>query len=115
MDFIVASSEPEPIMKWFVQQEGVKEISAQGATKSSLRFESGLQADLRVVPAEQFAFALHHFTGSKEHNVLMRQRALAQGYSLSEWGLKKVGGEKLEVVPRSEATTRPGAKRTGPP
>ena len=114
LDFIVASSEPEPIMKWFVQQEGVKEISAQGATKSSLRFESGLQADLRVVPAEQFAFALHHFTGSKEHNVLMRQRALAQGYSLSEWGLKKVGGEKLEVVPRSEATTRPGAKRTGP-
>jgi hypothetical protein len=45
---------------------------------------------------------------------LMRQRALAQGYSLSEWGLKKVGGEKLGVVPRSEATTRPGAKRTGP-
>lgn len=88
LDFIVASSEPMPIMDWFVGQEGVAEVSAHGATKSSVRFEGGLQADLRVVPAEQFAFALHHFTGSKEHNVAMRQRALAQGYSLSEWGLK---------------------------
>ncbi|MEN8662795.1 MAG: DNA polymerase/3'-5' exonuclease PolX [Lentimonas sp.] len=88
LDFIVASPEPEPIMDWFVGQEGVAEVTAHGVTKSSVRFESGLQADLRVVPAEQFAFALHHFTGSKEHNVAMRQRALSRGYSLSEWGLK---------------------------
>jgi len=88
LDFIVASSEPQPIMDWFVAQEGVQEVTAHGQTKSSVRFDSGLQADLRVVPAAQFAFALHHFTGSKEHNVVMRQRALARGYSLSEWGLK---------------------------
>jgi len=50
-----------------------------------VRFESGLQADLRLVPDEQFVFALHHFTGSKDHNVQMRQRALARGLSLSEW------------------------------
>jgi DNA polymerase (family 10) len=99
LDFIVASSDPEPIMDWFVAQEDVQEVSAHGATKSSVRFGTGLQADLRVVPAEQFAFALHHFTGSKEHNVAMRQRALAQGYSLSEWGLKPGGleSEQLEV------------------
>lgn len=94
LDFIVASADPEPVMDWFVGQEGVQEVTAQGATKSSVRFESGLQADLRVVPTEQFAFALHHFTGSKEHNVAMRQRALARGYSLSEWGLKR-GEERV--------------------
>lgn len=90
LDFIVGSDSPKPIMDWFVAQPGVKEITAHGETKSSVRFESGLQADLRVVPPEQFAFALHHFTGSKDHNVAMRQRALSRGYSLSEWGLKPV-------------------------
>ncbi|MGZ0656915.1 DNA polymerase/3'-5' exonuclease PolX [Coraliomargarita sp. W4R72] len=94
LDFIVASADPQPVMDWFVAQEAVKEVTAHGATKSSVRFESGLQADLRVVPAAQFAFALHHFTGSKEHNVAMRQRALAQGYSLSEWGLTKKGEDE---------------------
>lgn len=86
LDFIVASSEPESVMDWFTSLDEVKEVSAKGNTKSSVRFASGLQADLRVVPPEQFAFALHHFTGSKEHNVAMRQRALSMGYSLSEWG-----------------------------
>lgn len=97
LDFIVAAADPEPVMNWFVAQEGVQEVTAHGATKSSVRFESGLQADLRVVPAEQFAFALHHFTGSKDHNVAMRQRALARGYSLSEWGLaEKSENENLK-------------------
>ncbi|MGZ0707733.1 DNA polymerase/3'-5' exonuclease PolX [Coraliomargarita sp. W4R53] len=94
LDFIVASADPQPVMDWFVAQEAVQEVTAHGTTKSSVRFESGLQADLRVVPAAQFAFALHHFTGSKEHNVAMRQRALAQGYSLSEWGLTKKGEDE---------------------
>lgn len=87
LDFIVASNEPGPVMDWFTGQAGIAEVTAHGETKSSVRMESGLQADLRVVPPNQFAFALHHFTGSKEHNVLMRQRALNRGYSLSEWGL----------------------------
>ena len=101
LDFIVASADPQPVMDWFVTQPAVAEVTAHGATKSSVRFEGGLQADLRVVPAEQFAFALHHFTGSKEHNVALRQRALARGYSLSEWGLTEKGEEgdlKAEVA-----------------
>lgn len=93
LDFIVASSTPEIIMDWFIRLPDVKEVTANGHTKSSVRFNSGLQADLRVVPKEQFCFALHHFTGSKDHNVQMRQRALKRGYSLSEWGLKKVDAE----------------------
>ncbi len=93
LDFIVAATDVSPVVEWFVMQTGVKEITARGETKASVRFESGLQADLRLVPAEQFAFALHHFTGSKDHNVQMRQRALARGLSLSEWGLVPSEGE----------------------
>jgi DNA polymerase (family 10) len=88
LDFIVASSNPASIMEWFVGMEGITEVTAHGETKSSIRMEGGMQADLRVVPAEQFYFALHHFTGSKDHNVRMRQKALSMGLSLSEWGLR---------------------------
>lgn len=93
LDFIVAATEVEPVVAWFTGLPGVKEVTARGETKASVRFESGLQADLRIVPPEQFAFALHHFTGSKDHNVQLRQRALAQGLSLSEWGLVPAEGE----------------------
>jgi len=93
LDFIVAATDVEPVVAWFTTQPHVKEVTARGETKASVRFESGLQADLRIVPAEQFAFALHHFTGSKDHNVQLRQRALARGYSLSEWGLVPAEGE----------------------
>jgi len=93
LDFIVAATDVAPVVEWFVARPGVKEITARGETKASVRFESGLQADLRLVPPEQFAFALHHFTGSKDHNVQMRQRALARGLSLSEWGLVPAAGE----------------------
>ena len=88
LDFIVASSNPAPIMDWFTSMDGIAEVTAHGDTKSSIRLEGGMQADLRVVPAEQFYFALHHFTGSKDHNVRMRQKALSMGLSLSEWGLR---------------------------
>ncbi|WPJ94026.1 DNA polymerase/3'-5' exonuclease PolX [Coraliomargarita algicola] len=111
LDFIVASSEPQPVMDWFVGQDSVQEVTAHGETKSSVRFESGLQADLRVVPMAQFAFALHHFTGSKEHNVAMRQRALSRGYSLSEWGLKpssNSGSGELEVEPSTGSAQESG-------
>ncbi|MEC8209836.1 MAG: DNA polymerase/3'-5' exonuclease PolX [Verrucomicrobiota bacterium] len=108
LDFIVASDDPQTVMDWFVEQDAVQEVTAHGATKSSVRFESGLQADLRVVPADQFAFALHHFTGSKEHNVELRQRALARGYSLSEWGLAQKGeaGDPLTEIADSITTEK---------
>ena len=93
IDFIVAATEVGPVVDWFTTLPGVKEVTAKGETKASVRFESGLQADLRIVSEEQFAFALHHFTGSKDHHVQMRQRALARGLSLSEWGLVPAEGE----------------------
>ena len=107
LDFLVASSEPAPIMDWFTGMDGIAEITAHGDTKSSIRLEGGMQADLRVVPNEQFFFALHHFTGSKDHNVRMRQKALSMGLSLSEWGLrpedeKASGRQAGPIVAQSE-------------
>lgn len=93
LDFLVATRDPQPVADWFVRWPGVKEITAHGETKASVRLESGLQADLRLVPPEQFVFALHHFTGSKDHNVQMRHRALGRGLSMSEWGLVPAEGE----------------------
>ncbi|HVU19012.1 MAG TPA: DNA polymerase/3'-5' exonuclease PolX [Candidatus Didemnitutus sp.] len=93
LDFLVATNDPKPVADWFVAREGVREVTAHGETKASVRLISGIQADLRLVPPEQFVFALHHFTGSKDHNVQMRQRALARGLSLSEWGLVPAEGE----------------------
>jgi DNA polymerase (family 10) len=92
LDFIVAAEEVAPSVEWFTRQAGVAEVTAKGETKTSVRFEGGLQADMRIVPAAQFAFALHHFTGSKDHNVQMRQRALDKGMHLSEWGLVPEAG-----------------------
>ncbi len=96
LDYIVGSSQPKPIMDWFVTRSNVTEVTAHGETKSSVRFEGGLQADIRVVPEDRYVFALHHFTGSKDHNVMMRQRALGKGLSLSEWGIFKKGDEPAE-------------------
>jgi DNA polymerase (family 10) len=93
LDFLVATTDPDPVVEWFVACPGVREITARGETKASVRLESGLQADLRLVPPEQFVFALHHFTGSKDHNVAMRHRALQRGLSMSEWGLVPAEGE----------------------
>lgn len=93
LDFLVATDEPQPVADWFVQWREVKEVTAHGETKASVRLASGIQADLRLVPPEQFVFALHHFTGSKDHNVQLRGRALERGLSMSEWGLVPAEGE----------------------
>ncbi|MDB6126802.1 MAG: hypothetical protein JWM35_698, partial [Verrucomicrobia bacterium] len=107
LDFIVSATEIDPVFDWFTKLPGVKEVTARGGTKASVRFESGVQADLRIVPDEQFVFALHHFTGSKDHNVQMRQRALAQGLSLSEWGLVPAEGEGTAKEKAERAKTKP--------
>lgn len=99
LDFIVAAEDSAPVVHWFTSQPDVQEVTAQGGTKASVRFTGGLQADLRIVPAHQFAFALHHFTGSKQHNVALRQRALARGLSLSEWGFSPAGESAAAAMP----------------
>lgn len=99
LDFIAASSKPGPVMDFFVSMEDVSEVTSRGETKASVRLSSGMQSDLRVVPRKQFYFTLHHFTGSKDHNVQLRQRALSQGLSLSEWGLVVAKGAAPGLKP----------------
>jgi len=103
IDIISSSKNPGPVMDFFVQQPGVLRILNHGETKSSVLLEGGIQCDLRVVQDFQYPYALHHFTGSKEHNVAMRQRAISQGKKLSEWGLfREEGRGKKDVEVKEE-------------
>lgn len=87
IDLVASSAEPEALMERFVEFEGVHSVTARGDTKTSVLLDSGIPADLRVVADAQFPYALHHFTGSKEHNVAMRQRAKEYGLKLNEYGM----------------------------
>jgi DNA polymerase (family 10) len=87
MDFLVSSKNPAGIIDFFTGLPGILSINAKGDTKASVVLEGGLQADLRVVSDSEFPFALAYFTGSKEHNIVMRQRAIERGLRLNEYGL----------------------------
>jgi DNA polymerase (family 10) len=106
VDFLVSSKQPANIIEYFVAQPGILSVSAKGDTKASVILEGGIQADLRVVSDEEFPFALAYFTGSKEHNIVMRQRAIARGLRLNEYGLFKSKEEtrdpKLRVACATE-------------
>ncbi|MBI4896300.1 MAG: DNA polymerase/3'-5' exonuclease PolX [Candidatus Aenigmarchaeota archaeon] len=87
LDILVVSTKPEALMHAFTTMRDVAAVLAQGATKSSVRLTNGLQVDVRAVKASQYGSALQYFTGSKEHSVELRKRALKMGYTLSEYGL----------------------------
>ena len=89
IDFLVSSKKPAKVIDFFTSQPGVLSISAKGETKASVIVAGGLQADLRVVSDSEYPYALMYFTGSKEHNIVMRQRAIARGLRLNEYGLFK--------------------------
>ncbi|MDQ3120330.1 MAG: DNA polymerase/3'-5' exonuclease PolX [Verrucomicrobiota bacterium] len=85
LDFIVATNAPAVVSKFFISHPLVDSVLVQGATKSSVRLRSGIQCDLRVITAAEYPFALNYFTGSKEHNVVLRNRALQNGWTLNEY------------------------------
>lgn len=87
IDIVASSRKPESLMKRFVEAPNVDRVTGHGDTKSSVILRSGIAADLRVVRDEEFPFALHHFTGSKEHNVAMRQRAKDRDLKMNEYGV----------------------------
>ena len=89
IDFLVSSKNPADIIEWFTSQPGILNVIAKGETKASVLLEGGIQSDLRVVSDAEFPFALLYFTGSKEHNIVMRQRAIERGLRLNEYGLFK--------------------------
>jgi DNA polymerase (family 10) len=99
MDILISSKDPSGLMDAFVKLHQVGKVLGHGETKSSVVLHNGMQADLRVVSDEQFPFALHYFTGSKEHNIAIRARAQDYGLKLNEYGLE---GEKQKVKAKDE-------------
>ena len=95
LDFIVSTKQPEAVMAFFTTHPLVENVLAHGATKSSVILKSGVQCDLRAVTGPEFPFALNYFTGSKEHNVRMRSRALSRGWSLNEYRFSAAEGREL--------------------
>jgi len=90
VDIIATSPEPERAFELFLTLPGIREIVARGPTKLSVLNERGLQLDFRIVPDDAYGSLLQHFTGSKGHNVQLREYALKRGLSLSEYGITSI-------------------------
>jgi DNA polymerase (family 10) len=99
LDILVASNEPEKILDAFVKLPQVRQVLAKGETKASIIAHNGMQADLRVLEPKNWGTALQYFTGSKEHNIRIRDLALKKGLSLSEWSYTRVKSEKEFFCP----------------
>ncbi len=101
VDILAAADRPRSIMDAFVDLDPVANVIVRGEKKTSIRTARGLQVDLRVVPAEVWGAAMQYFTGSKQHNVRVREMAVRKGLKLSEYGLHRVDDGSL-VVSRTE-------------
>ncbi|MCP5523817.1 MAG: DNA polymerase/3'-5' exonuclease PolX [Verrucomicrobiales bacterium] len=105
VDFLVSSKVPQEVIEFFTWRQGIVSVLAKGDTKASVILEGGIQADLRVVSDVEFPFALAYFTGSKEHNIVMRQRAIQRGLRLNEYGLFRSDEETRDPALRVECQT----------
>lgn len=106
IDILVVSSNPHDVMKTFIHMPDVKQVLMHGPTKSSIVTNTGIQVDMRVVEEESFGAALAYFTGSKEHNIRLREMAVKKGLKINEYGVfrekddEKLGGKDEEDVYR---------------
>ncbi len=102
IDILVSGTEGAEIVQSFTNMRGVTQILAAGDTKGSVRVEEGVQVDLRVVHEDEFGAALQYFTGSKEHNIHLREIARKKGLKINEYGIfkgdKKIGGRREEEI-----------------
>jgi len=101
IDYLVACSDPEQVIDFFVKMPEVQEILGRGQAKAFVKLASGIDADLLVVPEESWGSALQYFTGSKEHSVQLRKIAISKGLRLNEWGVFK-GGKRLAGATEEE-------------
>jgi DNA polymerase (family X) len=105
LDLLIATQQPLRIIEHFLAHKAIDRVLARGDTKASVLLKSGIQADLRVVANNEFPFALGYFTGSKEHNVILRGRALQNGWTLNEYRLAPDPGSRRECKPIPEVLT----------
>ncbi len=109
VDLIATSSDAPALIKAFVEHERVAEVAAHGPTKATVVSYDGFRFDLRVVPPECFGNLLQHFTGSKDHNIALREDAVRQGLSVSEYGIEHVeSGEVFTATGEAEVYERLG-------
>jgi len=105
VDLLASSKKPSGVLDFFIQQPGIMNVIAKGETKASVLLEGGIQSDLRVVSDAEFPSALMYFTGSKEHNIVMRQRAIERGLRLNEYGLFRSKTETREPSLREDCSS----------
>jgi DNA polymerase (family 10) len=99
LDLLIDATDVNAVMDQFGAFQAAAEVIARGETKMAIRLHSGMQVDLRVVPAESFGAALQYFTGSKDHNVVLRGMAKQRGLKINEWGVFPVNAEGAESGP----------------
>ena len=95
IDILVTSSEPQRVIQTFTSLPSVVEVTARGETKASVRHQAGVAIDLRVVEDDSFGAALQYFTGSKDHNVKVREMAVRRGLRISEYGVFDETGNRV--------------------
>ncbi|MFP6867618.1 MAG: DNA polymerase/3'-5' exonuclease PolX [Roseibacillus sp.] len=120
LDFLVATPDPSALTEFFAKLDGIQEVLAQGGTKASIRLENGLQCDLRAISNAEWPFALMYFTGSKDHNVELRSRALKRDLTLNEYHLAPIEGSGREnptpnITEESEIYAELGLQYIEPP
>lgn len=93
-DILAIAKNAKPVMDFFVSMPEVARVFAHGKTKSAIKLKNGLDVDLRVVPEESYGAALSYFTGSKDHNIALRELAISKGWKLNEYGLFQVADQR---------------------
>lgn len=101
LDFVACGNNPGQIIADFCREPRIREVIAQGESKASVLWDTGIQIDLRAVEPSLYPFVLHHFTGSKEHNTALRHLAKSRGYKLNEYGLFS-GEERVSCASETE-------------
>ena len=99
VDDAAGSEVRRSIMEFFTSQPSVKAITGQGETKSSVMLNTGIAMDLRLVGDKQFPYTLHHFSGSREHHIALRRRALSMNITINDYGMFKIEGGKETLIP----------------
>jgi DNA polymerase (family X) len=109
LDIIATAQDPGALIDYFTKLKWVIEVVAKGPTKATVLSNEGLRFDLRVVPPESYGNLLQHFTGSKDHNVALRERAVKDGLSVSEYSITVVEtGEELKFADEEQVYERLG-------
>lgn len=102
IDYLVVSDTPEIIMDYFASMPEVDQVVGKGPSKTFVKLNNGMDADLLVVPEESFGSALQYFTGSKEHDVALRKIAISKGLRLNEWGVYDDNNNRLIASSKEE-------------